>query len=118
MDEPDEAVTGNHTAAADADVAPTTGSFLPGCRFIIGATLILSVMLLLCSILWKRVRQVDPLQRCSTAYKSSYTAVDTTLVDRIRVRTPQGDGRTTCGQLREAGRVNHVPPREKKRPFE
>jgi hypothetical protein len=125
MDQQDETAPGGSAndgtvngGGSANDEAVASRSVLPGCRFALGAILILVAMLMLCGVLWRRVHQVDPLQRCAVAYKSSYTAVDTTLVDRIKVRTPDGQGRTTCGRLREEGRVNHVPEQERRRPFE
>jgi hypothetical protein len=62
--------------------------------------------------LWHRVMQVDPVQRCADAYESSYTKVDTTLVDRMSVRSPTGGPHTTCGVLRLNGSVDKLPRRE------
>jgi hypothetical protein len=67
------------------------------------------VMSVLAITLWKRLTGVDPLVRCAAAYESSYTAVDTSLVDRIKVNKPNTKIRTTCRELRLNGAINSVP---------
>ena len=106
----------------EGSAQPTTegssGKILAGFRFIFVATLALFVMFILAAILWQRIRSVDPVRRCANAYNSSHTAIDTTLVDRINVRTPDGAGRTTCAELRHSGLVDRLPPEQKRKPFE
>ena len=67
------------------------------------------VMGFLALSLWRRMSQVDPVARCAYAYHSSYTPLDTTLVDRIKVRSPDGNGKTTCEVLRRNGSVDRIP---------
>jgi hypothetical protein len=62
--------------------------------------------------LWRRIRDVDPLQRCASAYENVHTAVDSGLVDRMAVRWPERADRTSCGELRSAGRLNRLPRRQ------
>jgi hypothetical protein len=66
-------------------------------------------MILLALSLWRRMRLIDPVERCAHAYWSSYNPVDTMLVDRMKVRAPDGNGRTTCEVLRKNGAINRVP---------
>ncbi len=96
----------------------TSNRILAGCRFFFVTGLMLVVMFIMGMIVYQRIRNVDPVRRCSNAYKSSYTAVDTTLVDRIRVRTPDGSGRTTCAELRKSGAVDRLAPEQVNRPFD
>jgi hypothetical protein len=70
------------------------------------------LMLLLAFQLWRRLDRVDPLLRCAGAYEGVHTAVDSSLVDRISVRWPDRDTRTTCGALREAGELARLPRRQ------
>ena len=78
-------------------------------RWQLVAGLAFLVMLMLAVILWRRLERVDPLGRCVAAYESARTATDTTLVDGIRVSTPDRSGRTTCGELRSMGSLENVP---------
>lgn len=73
--------------------------------------LMAGLLLLLGVQLWRRLDSVDPLQRCVGAYDNVHTAVDSSLVDRITVRWPDRQTRTTCGVLREAGELARVPKR-------
>lgn len=73
------------------------------------AVLMAALLVLLTFQLWRRVRDVDPLQRCAGAYENVHTALDTSLVDRIEVRRPDRAGRTTCGELRAAGELERLP---------
>lgn len=98
-----------HGSPDDGDEAALEGH--GGFRWQIIPVIMVVFMALLATILWRRVQQVDPVQRCADAYESSYTAIDTTLVDRMRVRAPDGNGRTSCGVLRLNGTVNTVPRR-------
>jgi hypothetical protein len=111
---------GHSDDARDPDLTtePDSGSRLPGCRFILVSTAMIFVMFILATILWQRIRSVDPLRRCEAAYNSSYTPVDTSLVDQIKVRTPDGEGRTTCGELRATGLIDQLPKKEVRSPFE
>ncbi len=93
-------------------------SRLPGCRSLVVMAMMVGLIVLLASILWQRIRQVDPVRRCANAYNSSHTPIDTTLVDRINVRTPDGTARTTCGELRQGGVVDRLPRQEPTRPFD
>jgi hypothetical protein len=73
---------------------------------------IMALLLLLLSFqLWRRIRSVDPRQRCAGAYQNVHTAVDTTLVDGIEVGWPERTDRTTCGALRAAGELDRIPVR-------
>ena len=87
-----------------------------GFRFEIVVVLLTIVMAVLAYSLYIRVQQVDPVRRCADAYESSYTAVDTTLVDRMKVRNTEGGGRTTCAALRASGAIDQLPRRQLKRP--
>jgi hypothetical protein len=78
-------------------------------RWQLVAGLMAAVMVLLAFILWRRLERVDPLGRCVTAYESARTATDTSLVDGIRVPTPDRSGRITCGELRTTGALENVP---------
>lgn len=73
------------------------------------AALSLLVLLLLAVLLWRRLESVDPLGRCVAAYESARTPTDTSLVDGIRVRTPDRSAHTTCGELRAGGMLENVP---------
>jgi hypothetical protein len=73
----------------------------------------MGVLLLLLAVqLWQRIRNVDPLQRCAAAYENVHTAVDSGLVDGIAVRWPARSDRTSCGALRAAGHLQHIPRRQ------
>lgn len=86
-----------------------------GFRFEWVVALLTIVMGILAYSLWMRIQQVDPLRRCADAFESSYTAVDTTLVDRMKVTDSTGV-RTTCGALRESGAIDQLPRRQLRRP--
>jgi hypothetical protein len=113
-----ESRSGESRSGEDGETAADSGKILAGCRFIFVTAMALFVMFILATILWLRIRNVDPVRRCANAYNSSYTAIDTTLVDRINVRTPDGAGRTTCAELRHGGLIDRLPPEQKRRPFE
>jgi hypothetical protein len=95
--------------------SPDTTRSSTGCSWPVLIFITLLVMTVLSVTLWRRLNGVDPIQRCADAYGSSYTAIDTTLVDRIRVRVPNGEGKTTCGQLRKSGAVRLAPRRSLQR---
>lgn len=80
-------------------------------RWHIVVALMAGLLLLLGVQLWRRLERVDPLQRCVGAYEGVHTAVDSSLVDRIVVRWPDRDTRTTCGALRSGGQLDRVPRR-------
>ena len=61
--------------------------------------------------MWRRIQNVDPRQRCESAYENVHTAVDSGLVDRIEVGWPQRADRTTCGALRLKGELMRLPRR-------
>jgi hypothetical protein len=75
------------------------------------ALMMAALLLLLGVQLWRRIRDVDPLQRCASAYENVHTAVDSGLVDRMAVRWPTRADHSTCGKLRSAGRLERVPRR-------
>lgn len=75
------------------------------------AVLMAGLLLFLGVQLWRRIRDVDPLQRCVSAYENVHTAIDSGLVDRMAVRWPDRSDRTTCGALRSAGRLERLPRR-------
>ena len=87
-----------------------------GFRFEIVVVILTIVMVVLFVLLIVRIREVDPVRRCADAYESSYTAVDTTLVDRMKVRNRDGGGRTTCAAVRESGAIDSLPRRQIRRP--
>ena len=87
-----------------------------GFRFEIVVVLLTIVMGVLAASLYVRIQRVDPVRRCADAYESSYTAVDTTLVDRMKVRKRDGGGRTTCAVLRAGGAIDSLPRRQLRRP--
>ena len=87
-----------------------------GFRFEIVVAILTIIMVVLAASLYVRIQQVDPVRRCADAYESSYTAVDTTLVDRMKVRNRNGGGRTTCAELRERGAIDSLPRRQLRRP--
>lgn len=89
---------------------PESGFF----RWQLVAALLAGVMLLLAFTLWRRLEHVDPRGRCVAAYESSRTPVDSSLVDGIRVATPDRTGHTTCGALRAAGALENVPSRQQR----
>jgi hypothetical protein len=91
----------------DDGAASSRGGF----RWELLAVLMASLLLFLGVQLWRRIRDVDPLQRCASAYENVHTAVDSGLVDGIAVRSPDQPGRTTCGALRGAGRLERLPRR-------
>lgn len=80
-------------------------------RWELVVALMAALLLLLAFQLWRRLDSVDPLQRCVGSYENVHTAVDTSLVDRIVVRWPDRQTRTTCGALRQAGELARVPRR-------
>jgi hypothetical protein len=86
---------------------PRSGGFI----WQIIPVLMLVIIGLLAMTLYRRVAAVDPVRRCADAYESSYTPVDTTLVDRIKVRTLDRTSHTTCGELRASGAVRMLPKR-------
>jgi hypothetical protein len=92
---------------APEDTPPSTG-YVWHALIVVGTI----AMLLMVFSLWRRVRQINPVERCAHAYWSSYTAVDTGLVDAMKVRSPDGNGHTTCEVLRKNGAVNTVPRTE------
>lgn len=70
------------------------------------------LLLLMAVQLWRRLDRIDPLQRCVGAYEGVHTALDSSLVDRIGVRWPDRETRTTCGALRTGGQLDRVPRRD------
>ena len=72
-----------------------------------------ALLLFLAFQLWRRIRDVDPLQRCAGSYENVHTAVDSGLVDRIPVRWPDRATRTTCGALRTGGELERLPRRQR-----
>ena len=95
------------TAGAPGPPPETGGVF----RWEVLALLMGGLLLFLGYQLWRRIQDVDPLQRCAGAYENVHTAVDTGLVDGIEVRWPQRADRTTCGALRAAGQLSRLPRR-------
>jgi hypothetical protein len=87
-----------------------------GFRFEIVVAILTIVMVVLAASLYVRIQQVDPVRRCADAYESSYTAVDTTLVDRMKVKKRDGRGRTTCAAVRASGAIDSLPRRQIRRP--
>lgn len=71
-----------------------------------------ALMLLLGVQLWRRLDRIDPVRRCASAYEGVHTAVDSGLVDRIEVRWPDRQTRTTCGALRTSGELDRLPKRQ------
>ncbi|HSJ15187.1 MAG TPA: hypothetical protein VK939_12275 [Longimicrobiales bacterium] len=88
------------------DAQPETGRFF---AWQVVAALSMVVLLLLAVLLWRRLESVDPLGRCVAAYESARTPTDSSLVDGIRVRTPDRSAHTTCGDLRATGMLENVP---------
>lgn len=86
---------------------PQSGGFI----WQIIPVLMLIIMGLLAMSLYRRVAMVDPVRRCADAFESSYNPTDTMLSDRIKVRTPDRAGHTTCGQLRASGALHLLPKR-------
>jgi hypothetical protein len=80
-------------------------------RWEVLALLMAGLLLFLGVQLWRRIRDVDSLQRCVSAYENVHTAVDSGLVDRMPVRWPDRSARTTCGALQSAGRLERLPRR-------
>ena len=74
------------------------------------------VLVLLSLQLVRRFRIIDPVRRCADLYASSRTAVDTSLVDGIRVRVPEDGSHTTCAALRASGAVDRMPKRQLRTP--
>lgn len=73
------------------------------------AVVLAGMMVFLGFQLWRRLENVDPLRRCVGAYVNVHTAVDSSMVDRMRVRSNDGRGKITCGELRSRGALRNVP---------
>lgn len=82
-----------------------------GFRWELLALLMGALLLFMGYQVWRRVQGVDPRVRCASAYQNVHTAVDSGLVDRIGVRWPRHEDRTTCGALRGEGRLENLPRR-------
>ncbi|NJD09067.1 MAG: hypothetical protein FIB01_01035 [Gemmatimonadetes bacterium] len=82
-----------------------------GFRWELVALLMGGLLLFMGYQVWRRIRDVDPLERCAAAYDHVHTAVDSGLVDRIDVRWPGPRDRTNCGALRAGGRLQTLPRR-------